>query len=413
MLLTAFCCLAYNLGYAVVVAVSDDFHEQGVYPVVENQAAAAAGEIGDDGFYRVDAGIWPDSYAAMLGYRGVSHYWSMIASWITRHYIDLETPPLRYAFRLEGLGSDAYLDALASAGYALRNRKDRQIIVPAEYTLADAVKQADGDTVEIYRNEYALPMGYVFEETLAETQYAALDPIRKRMALAECAVLADIDAQKCRLAPFSGELSTQTLEWEAVDAESARLVDGEIISESGGSLTLRFKSEEEYEVYLRVASPVLLKTKEEASLGVRVYTLNGVNRMYIVNPEGNFNFGQSGLTVALGEYAAGENEVALVFSGACNIQFDGIQFIGVSAAHYQQAMEKLLNRASFSPEIENNRLSGEIEMQNDGVLQISVPWNRGWTATVDGQKAELMRCGGMYMGLRPRAAQARKARSGA
>lgn len=55
---------------------------------------------------------------------------------------------------------------------------------------------------------------------------------------------------------------------------------------------------------------------------------------------------------------------------------------------------------SFSPEIENNRLSGEIEMQNDGVLQISVPWNRGWMATVDGQKAELMRCGGMYMGLR-------------
>lgn len=400
LLLTAFCCLAYNLGYAVVAAVSDDFHEQGVYQAVENQAAAAAGEIEDDGFYRVDAGIWPDSYAAMLGYHGTSHYWSMIPSWITRHYIDLETPTLRYAFRVEGLGSDAYLDGLASVGYALRNRQETQTIVPTGYTLVDAVEQADGDTVEIYRNEYALPMGYVFEETLSETEYAALDPIRKRMALAECAVLADADAQDCGLAAFSGELSTQTLEWEVVDAEDAVLANGEIISRAGGSLTLRFESEAECEVYLRVVSPVLLETQEEASLGVRVYTPNGVNRMYIVNPEGNFNFEQSGLTVALGAYDAGENEVTLVFPSACNIQFDGIQFIGVSTAHYRQAMEKLLDRPDFSPEIENNRLSGEIEMQNDGVLQISVPWNRGWTATVDGQEAELMRCGGMYMGLR-------------
>ena len=35
-----------------------------------------------------------------------------------------------------------------------------------------------------------------------------------------------------------------------------------------------------------------------------------------------------------------------------------------------------------------------------GVLQIAVPYSEGWHLTIDGETAELFRCGGMYMGAR-------------
>ena len=48
---------------------------------------------------------------------------------------------------------------------------------------------------------------------------------------------------------------------------------------------------------------------------------------------------------------------------------------------------------------ENDCIRGPVSVKEAGILQISLPYSSGWTATVDGRAQELMRCGGMYMGL--------------
>lgn len=395
-LLAAFCCLAYNAGYAVVAATSDSFHENGVYFGIENQCAAASGSIDDGGFYRVNAGMWSDNQAAMLDYHGTSHYWSMIPNWITGHYVNLELPTMRYTFRIEGLGSDSYLDGLASVGYSLRNAASVQTIVPYGHELSGTVEQADGDTVEIYANRYALPMGYVFESAMTMEEYLQLNPVEKRMALASCAVLEEAGETPA----FKGEITAETLDWELASAEGVELRDGEIRAEKGGSITLRFNGKPDSETYLRIAAPVLAETTEESGLTIRLYSENGANSMNVINPGGNFNYSQQGSTASLGYSAEGLSECTLMFPSAAVLRFDALEIIGAPAQVYRGAMEELLLRGGWEPEIALNSLSGSIELESSGILQVSVPWAPGWTARVDGEEAQPMRVGGMYMGLR-------------
>ena len=47
-----------------------------------------------------------------------------------------------------------------------------------------------------------------------------------------------------------------------------------------------------------------------------------------------------------------------------------------------------------------DHLSGSITVGGERVLQISVPYSKGWSAKVDGEPAEVFRCGDMYMGLK-------------
>ena len=50
-------------------------------------------------------------------------------------------------------------------------------------------------------------------------------------------------------------------------------------------------------------------------------------------------------------------------------------------------------------ELANNRISGTITVDGSRVLQIAVPYSDGWTAKVNGEAADIFRCGGMYMGI--------------
>lgn len=393
--LAAFCCICYNAGYSVVAVTSNSFHEVGVYRGVQNQCAAASESIEADGFYRVNAGLWSDNQAAMLKYHGVSHYWSMIPDWITNHYVNLELPTLRYTFRMEGLGSDSYLDSLACVGYSLRNRAEIQTIVPYGQEQIGSVTQEDGDVVEIYENRYRLPMGYVFESAMAWQDYEKLNPVEKRMALASCAVLEEIGD----MPSFEDDFHTELLDWEIASMDGVSPDGNTLRVEKGGKLTLCFEGKADSETYLRLVAPTLVETDEEVGASIYVISDNGGNRMNVIYSGGNFNYAQQGCTATLGYSETGLRECTMEFTSAGVFQFEALEIISAPASVYREAMEALTARSGWNPEIECNRLNGSISLESDGILQIAVPWGDGWTAMVDGEETPILKSGGMYMGI--------------
>ena len=238
-LLTVGCCLTYSLGYGAAAAFSKDFMESGVDGAIRRETAVAAAQIDDDGFYRVDAGPELDAHATLLDYRGTGYYWSLIPEWVTRHYTDLELGTQRWTFRLAGLGADNHLNALAGVKYCLRGEEDTTLVVPGGYRRAQDGMHPQGKGVQIYENEYALPLGYVFEQEMSEAEYAALNPVEKRAALISCAV--PEEGFDGGLESFQGELPVERLSWTASESDGVELSDGEIRARDGGSITLRFE----------------------------------------------------------------------------------------------------------------------------------------------------------------------------
>ena len=46
-----------------------------------------------------------------------------------------------------------------------------------------------------------------------------------------------------------------------------------------------------------------------------------------------------------------------------------------------------------------NEVTGNIKLSEDKLLVLSIPYNKGWTAYVDGKKRDLKRVNVTYMGL--------------
>ena len=397
-LLTAGCCLTYSLGYGAAAALSTDFMESGVDGAIRRETAAAAAQIDDDGFYRVDAGPELDAHASLLDYRGTGYYWSLIPEWVTRHYTDLELGTQRWTFRLAGLGADRHLNALACVKYCLRGEEDTTLVVPGGYRRAQEGTLPQGEGVQIYENQYALPLGYVFEQEMSEAEYVALNPVEKRAALISCAVLEEgLDGG---LESFRGELPVEKLSWTASESDGVELSDGEIRARDGGTITLRFEGRPDSETYLRIGGTQL--SSETAITDVRIYTLSaaGANVMYVILPGGVFNYDQKGVCASIGYSDEGLTECSLRFKYDAVLRFDELEILSVPASYTREQLSTIRARGGWDANVEGNRAEGCVSLENPGILQISLPYSAGWTAWVDGEEAELFRCGGMYMGLR-------------
>jgi uncharacterized membrane protein YfhO len=61
--------------------------------------------------------------------------------------------------------------------------------------------------------------------------------------------------------------------------------------------------------------------------------------------------------------------------------------------------EALKESALENVTIGTNRVSGTISADQDKILVLSIPYQNGWTAYVDGEEVELSRANYMYMAL--------------
>lgn len=392
-LVGALCCLVYTVGYGFTAAFGGEFSRTGAEADAAGRTEAAAAELPRDSFYRVDAGLVNDNQAGMLGYNGTSYYWSMIPSWISDTYAGLELPTLRWSFRLYGLNADSYLSALASVRYALRPNSDSASALPLGFEPAGELR---GGEVISYENEYALPLGYAFFEVLPEAEYERLDPVRKREALLSAAVLAEGGEG---LPLFEGELPCERLEWTLESSDGLELAQNALRGRKGTTLTLRFDGAPDAETYLRIVGTEVLRAEDDTDLSIATSCEAGLGGMYFIRRDGVFNYDQTGVCHRLGWSAEGMKECSLRIMQDGEIGFDQIELLSIPAQFYRDAVsERKLNAWDARPK--GNRVEGRMEMPADGILQISLPWSEGWSATVDGEEAKLLRCGGMYMGLR-------------
>lgn len=395
----ALCCGVWTLGFGWISASGVEFSTEGAEEQIARDPATAVTALADDGYSRVDTGFTLDNWGDAIGFRGTSYYWSLIPGWTGQSYEDLEMPTLRWQFRLHGLDGDSYLNALSCVRYAVRASDETggdMATLPLGFSLME--DQTDGDVL-VYENEYALPLGYVFTEVMPEAEYALLDPVRKREALLSAAVLhGDEGAQG--LPHFEGELPCEVLDWHVESGDGLQLTENELSGEALGTLYLAFDGAPDSEIYLRMsgtqAQPL---AADDTELAIATQCEAGTGGIYVICPDSMFNYPQQGVCHRLGWSEAGMKECGLRLMAGGSVKFDSFELCSVPASFFREAASRL-RETGWQPELEPNRVHGSTRMAQDGILQISLPWSPGWSATVDGEPAELYRCGGMYMGLR-------------
>lgn len=66
---------------------------------------------------------------------------------------------------------------------------------------------------------------------------------------------------------------------------------------------------------------------------------------------------------------------------------------------YETYIDRLTENALENVDISSNTITGNISVDREKLLVLSIPYQKGWTAYIDGKKADIKKANLMYCGL--------------
>lgn len=361
--------------------------------LITSSSAAAADQIGDDGFYRVDSAntaVQNENASLFLDTYGISSYVNVMDRRFAEYGYGLENLGTRL---LDNVNNDnrTVLDTLASVKY-FTAYDNEAAYVPYGYSLLKQT-EVNGRVCNIYENDYALPLGYTYNRFISRSEYDALSSLEKQEALLSAAVVEDGSAAPEKLEKL--EYSSHVIEEKnftitgldcAYDAEKKQLT----VSRNGGYLTFDIPGMPNCETYIRLGGMDIDKYKEaywtltlfddagtlvktfEARSDTATYTYNCYD--YLIN---------------LGYSESGIQRVNLGFPLKSKFPLEDIQVFYQPMEDYGQEVERLGRESLQNIEQTVNGISGTVTVSGDKLLVLSIPYSTGWTAYVDGEKTQI------------------------
>lgn len=344
--------------------------------------------------------------------------------------------PLPYGFSYIN-SFDAYETSTEAAKESLRKELGTEQLSDRQEWL---IFNESSQYYSVYRNEYALPMTYIYDNCISTDAWNSLNAVQKQEALLESVVVGQTkDAAVSRL-----HLNCYTPEYTVIcnGDEITRNGNSFVVTAPGASVTLSFEGLEnsetyillnglnfegipEYELYFggQEADPLNLYNKtnwnllshkrQQEVMRERIFwneptshrlTFNssaGVSKeLEYFTPHYQFYCGRHDFTVNLGCTQEAVTDVTIAFPYIGTYSFDHIEAVCLPMDHYKEKIEALREQTLEALEIGVNTVSGTIDLDKDKWLCFAIPYSDGWRAYIDGEETELHQANIQYMAVR-------------
>lgn len=344
-------------------------------------------DIEESNAYRIDnqtAVSYSDSLVQR--YMGTSIYLGGTATQIEgvrTFYQNLQLPRTSdISGRLARVSVSDEINSLCGVKYLTSNFES---IYNFGYELVDTL-----NGVGIYRNQYSLPLGFVYDKTISEEEFNKLSVTQKREAILQACVVEEQSAVTADEMDYY--LATLDLEQYSIEFEC---VDENIYAIS-----------EQPENAVIVVKPVITRETDMVSGAAFTYLyagdknsnmdiLSGCDRTIIQTDKGTFEY----------TYAANyKNITQFRFELGENIYLEDIRFYAVpKEVYYKKYIESIqqLNsnqKSNFQIDEKNSALVGWVDSETDGMLYLSIPYNEKWKLLIDGTEQEIVRTNYAFMG---------------
>lgn len=239
---------------------------------------------------------------------------------------------------------------------------------------------------DLYEYEYYVPFGFVYENTVSRRYLDSLDPLSRQYAMLSAMAVEGEGSEK---SADAGALVPLDASFSSGEAEGFSLSRGETVR-------IALKGCAGKEIYVRLSGAAEVDENTEFSVSG-----NGKTRTYRFTPRGsNMYRDVRDACVCLGVSDADELTVTLSLLSGGGISFDRAEFLGHDAARTVRAAEALQAR----PHLENvewgdDFVSGSVALEEAGWMFFSLPYSKGWSAYVDGEKEELIRANIGFMAV--------------
>ena len=355
----------------------------------------------DTGFFRVAASsLTRDSLNMSFFYdlNGITMYpyfgWSDVyLDWLR----EMEVPLFSNKQLVFGVGTNARLLSLLGVKYyALR--EDSGLVRPSGFTEIDTIEN-QGSVDLILQNENSLPLGYTYNAYILRDSYESLSPLDRQEQMMRTVVL-DTSPQSPTLRSGSAVHSARKVPAAVEKTDGLTWENGLVrVEKPEAVIVLSFEPQKDTELWLRVVD---LDLTDGSS--TRQWTLWAETDS--TRAKGDFaadGYVYSSLQhtqmLPLGYSSDGFSRVTVTFPETGTFLLEDLEVWCQPPETIAAEVSTL--RAEPLEDLRTGRrgLHGKINVSEDKILCLSIPWLDGWTAYLDGTRVPLLHANTGFMAV--------------
>lgn len=387
----------------------------------------------DSEFYRIDNSLNDNevaNYSLTEGKRTTSFYWSLTCPEVV-NFLKENSAYKWIPYSVKGLGQRAWLLPLVSAKYFVTTGSRAALAsVPYgyKYTWEAATSENSSKEYHLYESELALPFGYTYDSALDYNDFKDLSYVKKQQVMMQTAVMSNKNVEATGLPMGKIYCDDYTLKNIVFGSENAKVDGKEItVKKSNGYVTVEFTPIEGGELYILLSgvsfeskSRFDLRDKEDKKLDKYDLEKEKYSNKYWTpsddtiitaicgDTESNITHntdyckyaeGRTDYLISLGYDTNWRGNIKLRFSETGVYNIDNIEVICQPLDDLQQYVEERKVDTLSDVKFDTNKITGNIELDKNKLLCLSMPYSNGWKVYVDGKKEKLICTNVMFAGV--------------
>lgn len=336
----------------------------------------------DNSIYRI--GKYPvdiQNTSILYNYNGISSFYSISNKNI--YNLEKEMEINNYsATSMKDNDNRTQIDSVLGMKYYICD-KDNEQYVPYGFSLYKSL-----DKTNIYINDKYLSLGIFYDKYLDKEQYNNLTQIEKQNAILEYAKI-DEDLNNVEKGNINSVKD---------NIEEANL---KIISDEEENIKLDFETESKGELYLVINNVKFNPKKIDNSSYKVAVTYGKISNKESVNDRiSSYYMEKNNFVINLGQVQDDNNKIELKFThDKGKLSYDDIKLYVIKNSSYDEQIENLKETKFENMKIDGNNISGKINNDKNGILQLSIPYSEGWKVFVDGKEQELLNVNTAFIGV--------------
>ena len=363
----------------------------------------------DRSFYRYEGeqSLVKRNSTLQSGLNSTNFYWSLADKRPGQFLTEIGLTN-KQGYNYNGLDRRTILNELSSTKYYVtRFKKSGKYTIPYGFKKVQDSK-IEGNEYSVFENEYVLPIGYTYDNYYLRSDYEKMSEIERQSALLQGVMLEKPckNYSKAEITQNYSEKNYQIKECDGVQINGNNFE----VKKDGGSIKLEVQQEiKNCEMNLLVENierkqtdKVIDNDMKKSRYEVRTINSNGEtskNIFFYLSPNSLRYCGRTHFFVNLGYFKSGKQKVILKFPQKGHYKIGTLKIYAQSMNLYPEQVSKLKEDVLENVKIGTNTIQGDINLKKDKILCLSVPYSKGWKATVDGKKEEILQANTMYMAL--------------
>lgn len=366
--------------------------------LLSNDTASVWELIKNKNFYRVDDSSQDSN---QINYPVYSHqptttsFWSLNSKeYVTWRRLNSAYNYVNYLFK--GLTSRAWLEPQYCAEYFVTSNKAQALAsVPYGFKYQGKKEGFSGEYY-LYKTENTLSFGSTYDSVMRRSDFEKLSIVERQQAALQSCVLDDDAPTSLR----SDVPSYDDYELEyRLKCEKGAELDGNTlhIKNANSKITLSFDAPVKGELYVLFSGLSFQNgansTKITANCGKAACSVSHFTERNL------YSEGRTEYLLNLGYSEEARTKITLTFSNKGDYSFDELKVICQPMERLPEYVKARNEDVLENVKFDTNKISGTIDLDKTKFLCLSLPYSKGWTAYVDGQKVDLLHANIAFSGL--------------